>query len=243
MDHEPTVWPIEWGELLEFCNTSGYRCRLEPAGSLLIPPDYNVSCSLGMVASLNCSALLLSVGLLPAGRPVLLLAGVACVLGLHRRCTGLHPTATSAHPLLTVLAIAHSTRLPQVGTTDWEKSLKLRRGEFSVLGAEPARPQPPKGLFADGAAWAMLQGEPSAAGCGLAAAAGGWGGRAGAQLAAVRSMAAVMHRPIACARCTRAVIGRNPSHCKLISQCCPLPCCLTCRRRRNAGGAAAECGD
>jgi hypothetical protein len=43
MDHEPTVWPIEWGELLEFCNSAGYRCRLEPRGSLLIPPDYNVS--------------------------------------------------------------------------------------------------------------------------------------------------------------------------------------------------------
>ncbi|PSC71555.1 hypothetical protein C2E20_5127 [Micractinium conductrix] len=66
MDHEPTVWPIEWGELLEFCTSAGYRCRLEPAGSLLIPPDYNV------------------------------------------------------------------------GMTDWEKSLKLRKGEFSVLGAEPS---------------------------------------------------------------------------------------------------------
>lgn len=43
MEHQPTVWPIEWGDLLEFCNSSGYRCRLEPAGSLLIPPDYNVS--------------------------------------------------------------------------------------------------------------------------------------------------------------------------------------------------------
>ena len=42
MDHEPTVWHIEWGELLEFCSSAGYRCRLEPAGSLLIPPDYNV---------------------------------------------------------------------------------------------------------------------------------------------------------------------------------------------------------
>lgn len=66
MDHEPTVWPIEWGELLEFCNSAGYRCRLEPRGSLLIPPDYNV------------------------------------------------------------------------GMTDWEKSLRLRRGEFQVLETEPA---------------------------------------------------------------------------------------------------------
>lgn len=66
MDHEPTVWPIEWGELLEFCNSAGYRCRLEPRGSLLIPPDYNV------------------------------------------------------------------------GMTDWEKSLRLRRGEFQVLESEPS---------------------------------------------------------------------------------------------------------
>ena len=73
MDHEPTVWPIEWGELLEFCNSAGYRCRLEPSGSLLIPPDYNV------------------------------------------------------------------------GMTDWEKSLRLRKGEFSVLGAEPA-PGAPAGV-------------------------------------------------------------------------------------------------
>ena len=43
MDHQPTVWPIEWAELLEFCNSAGYRMRLEPRGSLLIPPDYNVS--------------------------------------------------------------------------------------------------------------------------------------------------------------------------------------------------------
>ena len=85
MDHEPTVWPIEWGELLEFCNSAGYRCRLEPAGSLLIPPAYNV------------------------------------------------------------------------GMTDWEKSLKLRKGEFSVLGAEPLAAGHPaaaaSGLFLDGPDW------------------------------------------------------------------------------------------
>jgi hypothetical protein len=79
------VWPIEWGELLEFCNSAGYRCRLEPAGSLLIPPDYNV------------------------------------------------------------------------GMTDWEKSLKLRKGEFSVLGAEPLAAGHPaaaaSGLFLDGPDW------------------------------------------------------------------------------------------
>lgn len=85
MDHEPTVWPIEWGELLEFCNSAGYRCRLEPAGSLLIPPDYNV------------------------------------------------------------------------GMTDWEKSLKLRKGEFSVLGAEPLAAGHPSAastsFFLDGPDW------------------------------------------------------------------------------------------
>ncbi|EFN58519.1 hypothetical protein CHLNCDRAFT_56897 [Chlorella variabilis] len=81
MDHEPTVWPIEWGELLEFCNSAGYRCRLEPSGSLLIPPDYNV------------------------------------------------------------------------GMTDWEKSLRLRKGEFSVLGNEPAPRQAGEGFFLDGPNW------------------------------------------------------------------------------------------
>ena len=92
MDHEPTVWPIEWGELLEFCNSAGYRCRLEPSGSLLIPPDYNV------------------------------------------------------------------------GMTDWEKSLRLRKGEFSVLGNEPAPRQAGEGFFLDGPNWVfesapIMQGE------------------------------------------------------------------------------------
>ena len=68
MDHQPSVMPILWGELVDFCNNSGYRCRLEARGSLLIPPDYNV------------------------------------------------------------------------GMTDWEKSLRLRRGEFQVLEAEPPLP-------------------------------------------------------------------------------------------------------
>lgn len=67
MDHVPSVWPIEWGELLDFCNAAGYRCRLEPAGSLLIPPDYNV------------------------------------------------------------------------GLTDWERTLRLRQGDWAVLDAEPER--------------------------------------------------------------------------------------------------------
>lgn len=93
MDHESTVWPIEWGELLEFCNSAGYRCRLEPDGSLLIPPDFNV---------------------------------------------------------------------PQ---TDWEKSLRLRKGEFSVLNGEPVPRRLGEGLFLKGAARAleaaMTRGEPS----------------------------------------------------------------------------------
>lgn len=56
MDHEPTVWPIEWGELLEFCNSAGYRCRLEPSGSLLIPPDYNVRGWAGLDGAGACGA-------------------------------------------------------------------------------------------------------------------------------------------------------------------------------------------
>ena len=42
MDYVPSVCPIEPRELLDFCADSGYHCRLEPRGSLLIPPDYNV---------------------------------------------------------------------------------------------------------------------------------------------------------------------------------------------------------
>lgn len=42
MDHTPSVCPIDPQELLEFCLESGYSCRLEANGSLLIPPDYNV---------------------------------------------------------------------------------------------------------------------------------------------------------------------------------------------------------
>jgi hypothetical protein len=114
MDHEPTVWPIEWGELLEFCNSAGYRCRLEPAGSLLIPPDYNV------------------------------------------------------------------------GMTDWEKSLRLKKGEFSVLGAEPAPRRLGEGLFLEGAAWAleaaMMRGEARRGGA-------GWGAWAAARAACMRGLA------------------------------------------------------
>lgn len=42
MDHVPAVCSIPPQELLEFCRESGYLCRVEPCGSLLIPPDYNV---------------------------------------------------------------------------------------------------------------------------------------------------------------------------------------------------------
>mmetsp|Transcript_27819 Transcript_27819/g.66105 ORF Transcript_27819/g.66105 Transcript_27819/m.66105 type:complete len:424 (+) Transcript_27819:411-1682(+) len=63
--HVPNVCSIPPLELLDFCTDAGYSCRLEPAGSLLLPPDYNV------------------------------------------------------------------------GTTDWERSLRLRNGEYSVLDEEP----------------------------------------------------------------------------------------------------------
>ncbi len=42
MDHTPTVCPIDPHELLAFCAESGHSCRLEEAGSLLIPPNCNV---------------------------------------------------------------------------------------------------------------------------------------------------------------------------------------------------------
>uniref|UniRef100_A0A6T8PRJ0 Uncharacterized protein n=1 Tax=Chlamydomonas leiostraca TaxID=1034604 RepID=A0A6T8PRJ0_9CHLO len=42
MDHTPNVCSIPPPELVEFCTEHGYSCRLEPHGSLLIPPDYNV---------------------------------------------------------------------------------------------------------------------------------------------------------------------------------------------------------
>ncbi|KXZ50575.1 hypothetical protein GPECTOR_16g750 [Gonium pectorale] len=67
MDHTPQVCAIPPRELLSFCLDHTYACRLEPRGSLLIPPDSNVS------------------------------------------------------------------------LTDWERSLRLRDGKFSVLDAEPER--------------------------------------------------------------------------------------------------------
>lgn len=42
MDHTPNVCSIPPRELMDFCVDQGYNCRLEPRGSLLIPPDYNV---------------------------------------------------------------------------------------------------------------------------------------------------------------------------------------------------------
>lgn len=42
MEHKPTVCPIDPHELLSFCSESGHSCRLESAGSLLIPPNCNV---------------------------------------------------------------------------------------------------------------------------------------------------------------------------------------------------------
>ena len=40
--HVPKVGPIDSKELLDFCADSGYNCRLEPSGTLLMPPEYNV---------------------------------------------------------------------------------------------------------------------------------------------------------------------------------------------------------
>lgn len=65
MEHVPHVSPINVQELLDFCEDSGYKCRLEPRGTLLLPPDYNI------------------------------------------------------------------------GMTDWERSLRLREGNYTVLDDEP----------------------------------------------------------------------------------------------------------
>ncbi len=40
--HVPHVCEIRTDDLVAFCQERGYQCRMEPAGSLLIPPDYNV---------------------------------------------------------------------------------------------------------------------------------------------------------------------------------------------------------
>lgn len=61
----PSIMPISWGDMTDWCNENNARCRLEPRGSLLIPPE------------------------------------------------------------------AH------VGVTDWERSMALQRGQYSVLEEEP----------------------------------------------------------------------------------------------------------
>jgi len=40
--HAPHVCNIPAEDLVNFCYERGYRCRMEPQGSLLIPPDFNV---------------------------------------------------------------------------------------------------------------------------------------------------------------------------------------------------------
>lgn len=42
MVHKPSVFSISWGDVTDWCNESNTRCRLEPAGSLFIPPEANV---------------------------------------------------------------------------------------------------------------------------------------------------------------------------------------------------------
>lgn len=65
IEHAPTVCTMRQDELLQFCQEVGYHCRLEPGGSLALPPDANVA------------------------------------------------------------------------LTDWERSMRLRQGHFSVLDGEP----------------------------------------------------------------------------------------------------------
>lgn len=86
LGHMPTVWPMSWGEMTEWCNENNTRCRLESAGSLLLPPDSNMR------------------------------------------------------------------------VTDWERSLKLQRGEIAVLDLEPPSAGAldaglSDGFFIDGPAW------------------------------------------------------------------------------------------
>jgi hypothetical protein len=42
MPHQPIVGGLPPGELSAFCHERGYHCRLELAGSLLMPPETNV---------------------------------------------------------------------------------------------------------------------------------------------------------------------------------------------------------
>lgn len=65
MTHGPSIHTIRPKDLVKFCEDSGYACRLEPKGSMMMPPEFNV------------------------------------------------------------------------GITDWERSLRLREGKYSVLEQEP----------------------------------------------------------------------------------------------------------
>jgi hypothetical protein len=42
LGHEPTVFPIAWADITEWCDDNDTRCRLEPAGSLIMPPSSNL---------------------------------------------------------------------------------------------------------------------------------------------------------------------------------------------------------
>lgn len=42
MFHKPSVFSLSWADVTEWCNETNTRCRLEAAGSLLIPPEANV---------------------------------------------------------------------------------------------------------------------------------------------------------------------------------------------------------
>ena len=42
LTHKPCVYPITWADVTEWCNENNTRCRLEPSGSLLIPPESHV---------------------------------------------------------------------------------------------------------------------------------------------------------------------------------------------------------
>lgn len=41
--HQPAVYSTTWGDITEWSTENAARCRLEPAGSLLLPPESNVS--------------------------------------------------------------------------------------------------------------------------------------------------------------------------------------------------------
>jgi hypothetical protein len=41
--HQPAVYSTTWGDITEWSTENAARCRLEPSGSLLLPPESNVS--------------------------------------------------------------------------------------------------------------------------------------------------------------------------------------------------------